>query len=45
MIDPDVSALLDANSITSFRQDLADGKIANDDVGDILDIQRDTLKP
>lgn len=44
MINPDVCAGLNANGITSIGQDLADGNVADDDVGNILDVQRNTLQ-
>lgn len=44
MVNPDVGASLDADGIASVGQHLADGEIANDDVGDILNVQGDAFE-
>lgn len=44
VVNPDVGTGLDTNSITSIGENLADGDVANDDVGDVLDVQTDAFQ-
>lgn len=44
VVNPNVLGFLDTNGITSVREDLADGEVADDDVLDVLDVEGDTLE-
>ena len=44
VVDPNVGGCLDADSIASVCEDLGHGQVADNDVGDVLDVQADTLE-
>lgn len=44
MVDPHVLGSLDADRIASVREDLAHGQVANDDIGNVLDVEGDTFQ-
>lgn len=42
VVDPDVGGGLDANGIAIISNNLGDGKVTDDDVGDVLDVETDS---
>lgn len=42
VVDPDVGGGLDANGIAVVGDNLGDGKVTDDDVGDVLDVETDS---
>lgn len=44
VVDPNVGSCLDADGIARVCENLGHGQVANYDIGDVLDVQTDTLE-